>query len=920
MITSKNFTKGIRLKPTSTSIETKEGAIQVDASSSKFQAYLGAALREVLTADQIQSLSNKTIDADLNTISNLEVVNLKSGVLNTSTSLAGASDSQVPSALAIKTYVDNSSSGSAGAVQANLDAHINDTTDAHDASAISFIPDSVAVSNNVQDAIYDVVGALSLKTDLTEFEGHVDATSGAHAASAISVIPSGNLSANDVQGALSELQTDVDTRATSAALTAHTGASTGVHGVSGAIVGTTDTQTLTNKTITGADFRTPTRSDVKQDTLANLTTYALTASNGQLAFATDTKQMFQVLDSALVSVGSSAGGFDSFVNLDASEQLSNWSTGNNSTYLGGGSLAGTFTKETSAPLNGSASYKFTQASGSLNDYLASPVQSVPVRFRGNQATILFPYIYDGGTSDIAAVVWDVTNGAKLTDDTVNLVPNNGTQSSMYKANVYIPSTCTQIRVGFQVKVANSGKVFQFDDVQVTSDTSKFISLAQAQSSVYSGTNTNATATLNTSSGNGIYTISAGVLTALKECFVSTTLSMGCTASTNDQVQIISSGTAFSRSYNRSNTANALSLSASLNLRMLPGDTLTYSTSSNAGATSSTLSVVATAYNTNIVQQVDTVSSDTIQFQYANAATYTLATLNTAPVGTYITFTYAANTNTRTQTTGTNRPSQTDADMNVNGIQLFTRSYNNISSFQNPAVVAIQIGKGFKACNLELFKSTGKTTAGDLNYKYNAGTVSYGMYIKGYDSNTGILVLDSGSQVSSGVTSANFSFLDVSSSTNGYLTFTASKNPALVGLNIDNVGASYNSNAGQAIGTSFTLLNFEDKIDDSNSAYSSGIYTVPETGSYQINATFAANATWASAGSSYAGIAIYVQGVSFIENYQFANAAANRTIVVPIGTRVRLVKGQTVSIYGLTTQATTMSTISLYNNFSINKVS
>jgi uncharacterized delta-60 repeat protein len=41
-------------------------------------------------------------------ISNIEVSNLKSGVLNTSTTLASASDLQVPSALAVKSYVDSS--------------------------------------------------------------------------------------------------------------------------------------------------------------------------------------------------------------------------------------------------------------------------------------------------------------------------------------------------------------------------------------------------------------------------------------------------------------------------------------------------------------------------------------------------------------------------------------------------------------------------------------------------------------------------------------------------------------------------------------------------------------------------------------------------------------------------------------------
>lgn len=52
----------------------------------------------------------------------------------------------------------------------------------------------------------------------------------------------------------------------------------------------------------------PSRLDAKKDTLANLTTYATTATNGEIVYATDTKRYFGIQDGSLVSFG--GGGFD----------------------------------------------------------------------------------------------------------------------------------------------------------------------------------------------------------------------------------------------------------------------------------------------------------------------------------------------------------------------------------------------------------------------------------------------------------------------------------------------------------------------------------------------------------------------------------------------------------------------------------
>jgi hypothetical protein len=88
----------------------------------------------VATLSGSQTLTNKTIDVDNNTVSNIEVDNLKSGVLDTDLSSVSASDDTLASAKAIKTYVDaqvtaqdlDFQGDSGGALSIDLDSEVLD--------------------------------------------------------------------------------------------------------------------------------------------------------------------------------------------------------------------------------------------------------------------------------------------------------------------------------------------------------------------------------------------------------------------------------------------------------------------------------------------------------------------------------------------------------------------------------------------------------------------------------------------------------------------------------------------------------------------------------------------------------------------------------------------------------------------------
>ena len=289
---------------------------------------------------------------------------------------------------------------------------------------------------------------------------------------------------------------------------------------------------------------------------------------------------------------------------------------------------------------------------------------------------------------------------------------------------------------------------------------------------------------------------------------------------------------------------------------------------------STISASFTGNSDQILTAPETFSSDTASFTYANAATYTLSTLPNAPVGTYITSTYAASTNTITQTTGTNRPTQTDADMNTNGVRLFTRAYNAASTAGNPARIQIQIGKGLKGTSLELYKSTGKVTSGATTTTYVEGSIQYGPRMTSYDAVTGVLTLDAGYNATA-ITSHLFEFTDLSTQNNGYFVINASKNVSLTGIGLNRIATRAINTAGTSIANNTTTIVTYNSVKDFDTVgalnTSTGVYTATEAGYYQVNARIMFTA-FAVAASVTCGI--YKNGVQVQVQYTTGSTTAN----------------------------------------------
>jgi hypothetical protein len=109
-----------------------------------------------------------------------------------------------------ETQIDSLVTNIATAVKTNrtdFDAHIADTTDAHDASAISVLDAATQLTaTNVETALAEIMDYAQTKTDDSAVTAHIADATAAHAASAISVADSGaHLTATDVEAALAEI-------------------------------------------------------------------------------------------------------------------------------------------------------------------------------------------------------------------------------------------------------------------------------------------------------------------------------------------------------------------------------------------------------------------------------------------------------------------------------------------------------------------------------------------------------------------------------------------------------------------------------------------------------------------------------------------------------------------------------------------
>jgi len=348
-----------------------------------------AVWKQLLDTDSTQAFTGKTINADSNTISNLEVDNLKSGVIDTDLTSVSASDDTIPSAKATKSYIDTH------------------------ASAVT---------------THGVVGSLIGTSDSQTLTNKTIVASN-----------------NSISGLLHGTHVD--------------NPSSSVHGVTGSVVGTTDTQTLTNKALVS-----PSRLDVKKDTYANLVTYATTADNGQLCFSTDTLSTYAIYNGILNPVGGGGGigGINYIENWDAETDTSGWSLYKDAASTvavdgTGGTSTLSFSQETTSPLLGDGSFKLAAAGGTNHQGEGVATVTLAVdnaqlynvvsgEFWCNNADLqdgdIKMFIYDIDNSNLIRCSYGEDVGASLAGSITHKFGFQATDSTTYRIIFHVATTTT----------------------------------------------------------------------------------------------------------------------------------------------------------------------------------------------------------------------------------------------------------------------------------------------------------------------------------------------------------------------------------------------------------------------------------------------------------------------------------------------
>lgn len=187
------------------------------------------------------------------------------------------------------------------------------------------------------------------------------------------------------------------------------------------LVGTDVAQVLTAKDYDGGTASNTSRMTIPKDTLANLT--ALTRKAGTIVYATDTDKFYKDNGSTLVEVGSGSSGINYITNPNFESATTGYATyadaaGTSPVDGTGGSPVVTITRSTSSPLRGVGMGVITKGATNRQGDGVSYDFTIDAADKAKVLNVSFDYavsaaFVSGDSSDVRVWVYDVTNAVLI---------------------------------------------------------------------------------------------------------------------------------------------------------------------------------------------------------------------------------------------------------------------------------------------------------------------------------------------------------------------------------------------------------------------------------------------------------------------------------------------------------------------------
>lgn len=581
------------------------------------------------------------------------------------------------------------------------------------------------------------------------------------------------------------------------------------------------------------------------------------------------------------------------------------------TAMNGGTPTGTTLVTTGTnPLDGASSLQFTKDAANRQGQGFSCTANVPLAYRGQNATIVLPFKITGGS----IVQGDLKVFARALDGAASgtITPFNndivGNQGILY-STLPLPSDATQYRIG--VHVASTGAVATtavFDDIQFGPQQAT-LGVPSSEWTEYTLT-VGATTTAPTpgtivsnkarwrrvgdsieirydfeqssagtaGSGTYLYPLPAGL-----------TIDSAKLVTTNSTTNRRTVGPGTGSSTGQGRLWGTVEAFNSTNLAVLVGNQTAgaeYLGSTFAGLDSTTqiTSFIATVPIAGWSSNVTIANSSTYKISsYLESGTR--VTTTPTLLGQYRCYYYTGSDASIVDTAPTNPPSASD------GIKIYAKDYTPSGSAGSPQTYEIFVGKN-KNVKFEAFAGTGKTLNLFTDLHDNNSSAIWGTYVS-YDSFTGVAKINGANSWTLGNRYlGRTNDLGIPALTNytiGYFDIIVSENALAVASDVKPqlvVRPSTGASVASAFGTTFTGYNTP--IINTHSAFTSGVFTAPETGYYQVCSQFCDAIT-----TALLGVRLIKNSTTYAESFNLGSSGTINPFT-KIDILVQLSAGDTLS--------------------------